>query len=161
MSASFRTDLHTVNGAVTNQYYLSNIINPIVISLHKQHRPYFILADDNAPGHRARVIILLLWEAGVTQVDLPASPQTQSHKKLMVSVKHRLWSLSIWTLNPYQPEGSRSRRVDCDTSTIDKYFCEQYETPLSSCAWLFRSHDPICHFLLFWVVSNVVWKTKS
>ena len=74
--ASFRTDLNKVDGNVTIQYYLSNIIYPIIIPLHKQHRPEFILVDDNAPACRALVIIVLSWEAGVTQMDWPAFPET-------------------------------------------------------------------------------------
>ena len=66
-----------VDGIVTIQYKLSNIINPIIISLHKLHWPEFILIDDKAAAHHVRVNIAQLWKAGVTQMDWPASPLTQ------------------------------------------------------------------------------------
>ena len=59
MSASFRTDLNKVDGNVSIQHYLRNIIYPIIIPLHKQQRPEFILVDDNAPARWALVIIVL------------------------------------------------------------------------------------------------------
>ena len=76
-SARFRTYLHKVDITVTIQYYLSNIFNPIIIPMHKQHRPEFLLMDDKAAAHHVRIIIAQLWKAGVTQMDWPASPLTQ------------------------------------------------------------------------------------
>ena len=75
-SAYFITDFHKVYGTVTIQYYLSNLINPIIILLRKQHRPEFILMDGKAAAHHVCIIIAQLWKAGVTQMDWPASPQT-------------------------------------------------------------------------------------
>ena len=75
-SACFRTDLHKVDGIVTIQYNVSNIINPIFIPLHKQHRPEFILMDGKAAPHHVRIIIVQIWKAGVTQMDWPVSPLT-------------------------------------------------------------------------------------
>lgn len=40
-----------VNGTVTSRYYLNNIINPVIVPLHEQHRPDFILMDDNVLAH--------------------------------------------------------------------------------------------------------------
>ena len=63
-----------MDGTVTIQYYLSNIFDPIIITLHEKHRPEFIFMDEKSPVHHARIIIVLLWEAGVAQIDWPASP---------------------------------------------------------------------------------------
>ena len=68
-----RTDLHFFNqGAVTGQRYLDEVIRPIV-------RPYagavgdgFILMDDNARPHRARVVNTFLQEEGIARTDWPA-----------------------------------------------------------------------------------------
>ncbi len=51
VSSPYRTALHLVNGTVTSQYYLNNIINPVIVPLHEQHRPDFIFMDDDAHGH--------------------------------------------------------------------------------------------------------------
>ena len=51
VSSQYRTALHFVNGTVTSPYYLNNIINPVIVPLHEQHRPNFIFMDDNAPAH--------------------------------------------------------------------------------------------------------------
>lgn len=68
----YRTALHLVNGTVTSQYYLDNIINPVFVPLHEQHRPDFIFMDYNAPAHRGRIIREQLLEAGVPQMQWPA-----------------------------------------------------------------------------------------
>uniref|UniRef100_A0A667YQE0 Fibronectin type-III domain-containing protein n=1 Tax=Myripristis murdjan TaxID=586833 RepID=A0A667YQE0_9TELE len=52
MTCQYRTALHFVNGTVTSPYYLNDIINPVIVPLHEQHRPNFIFMDDNAPAHR-------------------------------------------------------------------------------------------------------------
>ena len=51
VSSQYRTALHFVNGTVTSLYYLNNIINPVIVPLHEQHRPNFIFIDNNAPAH--------------------------------------------------------------------------------------------------------------
>ncbi len=72
VSSQYRTTLHLVNGTVTSQYYLNNIINPVIVPLHEQHRPDFIFMDDNAPAHRGCIIRERLLEAGVPQTEWPA-----------------------------------------------------------------------------------------
>ncbi len=72
VSSQYRTALHLVNGTVTSQYYLNNIINPVIVPLHEQHRSDFIFMDDNAPAHRGRTIREWLLEAGVPQMEWPA-----------------------------------------------------------------------------------------
>ena len=54
---------------MTIQYNVSNIINPIFIPLHKQHRPEFILMDGKAAPHHVCIIVVQIWKAGVTQMD--------------------------------------------------------------------------------------------
>uniref|UniRef100_A0A3B3QRZ8 Transposase Tc1-like domain-containing protein n=1 Tax=Paramormyrops kingsleyae TaxID=1676925 RepID=A0A3B3QRZ8_9TELE len=49
VSSQYRTALHFVNGTVTSPHYLNNIINPVIVPLHEQHRPNSIFMDDNAP----------------------------------------------------------------------------------------------------------------
>ncbi len=63
-----------MNDTVTSQYYLNNIINPVIVPQHDQHRPDFIFMDDNAPAPRGRIIRERLLEAGVPQTEWPALP---------------------------------------------------------------------------------------
>ena len=63
-------------------------------------------------------------------------PWPKSQRKSMGSAEHMYWNLSTWTPEPCWVEGCRSWRTDCDTSTVHKYFNEQYETSISSCDWL-------------------------
>jgi len=75
-SAAHRTALHHVNGTVTGRYYLNNTINAVIVPLHEQHSPNFILTDDNAPAHRGRIIGERLLETGVPQMEWSAlSPE--------------------------------------------------------------------------------------
>ena len=74
--SQYRTALHFVNGTVTSLYYLNNIINPVTVPLHEQHRPNFIFMDDNAPAHRGLIIRERLLETGAPQMEWPAlSPE--------------------------------------------------------------------------------------
>ena len=41
--SSYRTALHFVNGTVASTYNLNNIINPVIVLLHEQHRSNLIL----------------------------------------------------------------------------------------------------------------------
>ena len=65
------TELHFVNGTVTNPYYLNNIINPVIVPLHDQHRSNFIYMDDNAQAHRGCIIREQLLETGEPQMEWP------------------------------------------------------------------------------------------
>ncbi len=72
VSSQYRTGLHLVNGSVTSQYYLNNIINPVIVPLHEQHRPDFIFMDDNVPAPQGHIIRERLLEAAVPQMEWPA-----------------------------------------------------------------------------------------
>ncbi len=50
VSSQYRTALHILNGTVTSQYYMNNIINPVIVPLHEQNRPDFMFMDYNAPA---------------------------------------------------------------------------------------------------------------
>jgi len=69
VSSQYRTSLHFVNGTVTSPYYLNNIIYPVIVPLHEQHRPNFIIMDDNATAHRGRTIRERLLETRVPQME--------------------------------------------------------------------------------------------
>ncbi len=80
-----------MNGTVTSQYYLNNIINPVIVPQHEQHRPDFIFMDDNAPAHRGRIIRERMLEAGVPQTELPAlPPDLNPIENLLDQLSHRV-----------------------------------------------------------------------
>ncbi|KAK7883824.1 hypothetical protein WMY93_026947 [Mugilogobius chulae] len=91
VSSWYRTALHFVNGTVTSPYYLNNIINPVIVPLHEQHRPNFIFMDDNAPAHRGRIIREWRLETGEPQMEWPAlSPDLNPIKNLWDQLSHRV-----------------------------------------------------------------------
>ncbi|MEQ2220430.1 hypothetical protein ILYODFUR_005341 [Ilyodon furcidens] len=49
-SSHYRTALHFVNATATSPYYLNNVINPVIVPIHEQHRPNFIFMEDNIPA---------------------------------------------------------------------------------------------------------------
>lgn len=50
--------------AVTSRYHLNNIINLVIVPLHEQHRPNFILMEYNAPACRCCIIRERLLKTG-------------------------------------------------------------------------------------------------
>ncbi|KAK7881405.1 hypothetical protein WMY93_029814 [Mugilogobius chulae] len=87
VSSWYRTALHFV----TSPYYLNNIINPVIVPLHEQHRPNFIFMNDNAPANRGRIIRERLLETGVPQMEWPAlSPDLSPIKNPWDQLSHRV-----------------------------------------------------------------------
>ena len=68
----YRTPLQLVNGTVTGSYYLNNIINPVIVPLHEQHRCDFIFMDDNAPAYQGCIHRKWLLEARVPPIEWSA-----------------------------------------------------------------------------------------
>ncbi len=82
VSSQYRIALHLVNGTVTSQYYLNNIINPVIVPLHEQQRPDFIFMGDNTPAYQGQIIMERLLEAGVPHMEWPALPWDQLSRRV-------------------------------------------------------------------------------
>lgn len=73
ISLGGRTDLYVMRGQTMNaQRYLDNIIRPIVLPYAGAIGPDFILMDDNARPHRARVVNQFLEEQTIERMEWPA-----------------------------------------------------------------------------------------
>ena len=69
ISSEYRTDLHAVQGNVNGQYYLDNMVTPIVVPLATRQNPNFLFMDDNAPAHRARLVQNALIQNNVVRME--------------------------------------------------------------------------------------------
>lgn len=68
-----RTDLHVfMNGTVNARRYIDEILAPYVIPYAGAIGQEFVLMDDNATAHRARVVNQYLDDQGVERMDWPA-----------------------------------------------------------------------------------------
>ena len=54
------------------QYYLDNMVTPIVVPLATRQNPDFLFMDDNAPAHRARLVQNALIQNNVVRMEWPA-----------------------------------------------------------------------------------------
>lgn len=67
-----RTDLIHIPGTMTGQYYLQNVIDPIILPLRNEIGEHFVFMDDNARPHRTRAVQEALGNGNVTRLDWPA-----------------------------------------------------------------------------------------
>lgn len=68
-----RTELVSFqNRTVTSQRYVDDILQPVVVPFAQQIGNDFILMDDNAPPHRARVVQNFLEDHGIQRMNWPA-----------------------------------------------------------------------------------------
>ena len=51
-----KTDLIVVQGNMTGQRYIDQILRPVVVPYARNHGPGFQLMDDNARPHRANIV---------------------------------------------------------------------------------------------------------
>ena len=66
-----RTELIHVPQTMNAHFYLENVIRPVIYPLRQQIGHNFVLMDDNARPHRARIVQMALEEAEITRLDWP------------------------------------------------------------------------------------------
>ena len=73
ISAQGKTDLHVIdNGTLTAERYVNEILDVHVRPCAGATGPDFILMDDNARAHRARLTNRYLEQAAIVRLDWPA-----------------------------------------------------------------------------------------
>ena len=72
ISDTDKTALIVMEGHITAQQYITDVLEPVIVPRSDNHGQDFILMDDNATPHRARVTNEYLEAEGVTRMDWPA-----------------------------------------------------------------------------------------
>ena len=70
ISFCFHTELLVLNGTLTGQCYINEVLQPVVLPFVQQH--HIVLQDDNARPHRARIVQQFLQQNNVDHLDWPA-----------------------------------------------------------------------------------------
>ena len=69
ISVRSRTELLVLNGTLTGQRYINEVLQPVVLPFVQQH--HVVLQDDNARPHRARIVQQFLQQNNVDHLDWP------------------------------------------------------------------------------------------
>ena len=72
ISNNFETDLVNINGTLTGQFYIDQVINPYIVPFFRGNRANFTLMDDNPCPHRAIIVRNCLQQAGIQTMDWPS-----------------------------------------------------------------------------------------
>ena len=70
ISVRSRTELLVLNGTLTGQRYINEVLQPVVLPFVQQNN--VVLQDDNARPHRARIVLQFLQQNNVDHLDWPA-----------------------------------------------------------------------------------------
>ena len=69
ISLTSKTPLVTLSGTLNSEQYIDEVIEPIVVSVAERYGPDFVLMDDNARPHRARIVNDYLHAEGINRMD--------------------------------------------------------------------------------------------
>ena len=70
ISVRSRIELLVLNGTLTGQHYINEVLQPVVLPFVQEH--HVVLQDDNARPHRARIVQQFLQQNNVDHLDWPA-----------------------------------------------------------------------------------------
>ena len=72
VSGNFKTDLVVINGTLTGQRYIDQVINPYIVPFFRGNTANFTFMDDNARPHRAIIVRNRVQQAGIQTMDWPS-----------------------------------------------------------------------------------------
>ena len=72
VSVTERTELHFVQGNMNAHYYRDNVLETIILPYRNRVGDRFLLMDDNARPHRARIITTFLEDHNIQRMEWPA-----------------------------------------------------------------------------------------
>ena len=72
VSGNFKSDLVVINGTLTGQRYIDQVINPYIVPFFRGNRANFTFMDDNARPHRAIIVRNRMQQAGIQTMDWPS-----------------------------------------------------------------------------------------
>ena len=70
ISVRSRKELLVLNGTLTGQHYINEVLQPVVLPFVHQH--HIVLQDDNARPHQARIVQQFLQQNNMDHLDWPA-----------------------------------------------------------------------------------------
>ena len=72
ISNNYKTHLVIINGTLTGQRYIDQVINPYIVPFFRGNRTTYTLMDDNTCPHRAIIVRNRLQQAGIQTMDWPS-----------------------------------------------------------------------------------------
>ena len=88
ISVRSRTELFVLNGTLTGQRYINEVLQPVVLPFVQHH---IVLQDDNARPHQARIVQQFLQQNNVDHLNWPArSPDLSPIEHVWASVHDRV-----------------------------------------------------------------------
>ena len=133
ISVRSRTELLVLNGTLTGQRYINEVLQPVVLPFVQQH--HVGLQDDNARPHRARIVQQFLQQNNMDHLDWPARSPDLSPIEHVWDILGQRVRQSSTTKNAPSFGRSLAGGVEEDTPATD---CQTHQEYASSLCGLHR-----------------------
>ena len=133
ISVRSRTELLVLNGTLTGQHYINEVLQPVVLPFVQQH--HVVLQDDNARSHRARIVQQFLQQNNVDHLDWPARAPDVANRACLGHSRPACTTESSTTKNAPSFGRSLAGGVEEDTPATD---CQNHQEYASSLCGLHR-----------------------
>ena len=122
------TELLVLNGTLTGQRYINEVLQPVVLPFVQQH--HVVLQDDNARPHRARIVQQFLQQNNVDHLDWPARSPDLSPIEHVWDILGQRVRQSSTTKNAPSFGRSLAGTVEQDTPASDCQTHQEYASSL-------------------------------